>query len=80
MGLEPVEARQHDVQDDEIRETGPELGDGSGTVGGAQHPVALGTQPGGDRVRDRRVVVDHQHPADAVVRSTHAEDTRRDPW
>ena len=50
--LEPVEARQHDVEDDDVRREGARLLDGGRAVGGLgdQHPLALEEPPHDARI------------------------------
>ena len=78
--IEAVPAGQHDVEDDDVRSPAPEAADRGGTVDGDEHLVALGPQPDGDGLRDGRVVVDHEHPAGAVERRTHGDDSRHRAW
>lgn len=61
--FEPVEAGQHDVEDQQVGL--PCLGgvDGGRAVTGGLHEKSLGTQTGRDGVDDRRIVLDHEYPA-----------------
>ena len=61
--LEAVEARQHEVEDDEVgleRLAGGHRGE---PVPGDLHGEPLAAQPGRDRLGDRGFVLDHQHGA-----------------
>jgi hypothetical protein len=60
--LESVEPRQHHIQNHQIRCGGSHRGDRRRAVDRGLHDEALGTQPGGARRKDGRLVVDHQDP------------------
>ena len=61
--LQAVEAGQHDVEDQQVGLPGLGRVDGGRAVARGLHEESLGAQAGRDGVDDRRVVLDHQHPA-----------------
>ena len=73
--LEPVEARQHQVEDDEIRPRAVAQRDAVAPVVRDLHGEALGPQPRGDRGGDHILVLDH-----ADQRSTHESECARAVW
>jgi hypothetical protein len=70
--LQAVETRQHDVEDQQVGL--PCLGrvHGGRSVTRCLHEEPFGAQPGGDGVDDRRIVLDHQHPALSARRGRRA--------
>ena len=61
--LDAVETGEHQVEHDEIGAEPLAQLDAAGAVAGDLDFVALAAQPGGDRGRDRRFVLDHRDPA-----------------
>lgn len=61
--LQSVEAGQHDVEDQQIGLPGLGGVDGRRPVARGLHEKSLGAQTGRDGVDDRRIVLDHEHPA-----------------
>ena len=57
--LDAVEAGQHEVEHDEVGAEPVAQLDAAGAVARDLDLVALAAQPGGDRGRDRRLVLDH---------------------
>jgi hypothetical protein len=61
--FQPVEAGQHDVEDQQIGLPGLGGVDGGRPVARGLHEKSLCAQTGRDGVDDRRVVLDHENPA-----------------
>ena len=63
--LEPVDARQHQVEHHQVDALVTQIGRDGLAVGRLDHLVLGGLQVGHDDLAHRRVVVDHQHPCHA---------------
>jgi len=70
--LQPVEARQHDVENDHVRPAGAAGLDRRRPVNGNLHGEPLGPQPSRHRLSDRGLVVDDENAALAHTQSVWA--------
>jgi hypothetical protein len=86
--VQPVDAGQHEVEDDQVRGLGGQYGQRSRPVGGHLDAIALPLQIVLDDLADGRLVVDNQHPlpghassfpASTVAHRSWRRQTRPDP-